>query len=193
MVRSRYGRLSQFDPAAVNDLLAAMAEEAAAVVEPGRFGAAVTVTRTAFMRYVGQGHEIPVGLPDEPLAPDAGQTIRVAFDAEYARFYDRPVPGSDVEVLSYAVALATAPQTPPPLDEGGLSGTSEPTPRGMQLIRDPVSTEVAEWPVYDRMSLAAGAHISGPAVIAEDETSTLVGAAWDATMQPDGALLLMQR
>ena len=191
VVRSRYSRLSQFDPAAVNDLLAGMAEEAAAVVESGRFGAAVTATRTAFMRYVGQGHEIPVALPDGPLAPDAGETIRVAFDAEYARFYDRPVPGSDVEVLSYAVALATALASPLPAGMGWARGlAAEPTSRGSQLIRDPVSTEAAEWPVYDRMSLAPGAHISGPAVIAEDETSTLVGAAWDATMQADGALLL---
>ncbi len=194
VVRSLYGRLSQFDPAAVNELLAGMAEEAASVVEPGRFGAPVLVTRTAFMRYVGQGHEIPVGLPEGPLAADAGETIRAVFDAEYARFYDRPVPGSDVEVLSYAVALATTPVSPPPVAAGGASGlAAEPASRGMQLIRDPVSTEVAQWPVYDRTSLAPGAHISGPAVIAEDETSTLVGAAWDATMQDDGALLLMHR
>ena len=194
VVRSRYGRLSQFDAGAVNDLLAAMAEEAAAVVEPGRFGAALTATRTAFMRYVGQGHEIPVRLPDGALAADAGATIRAAFDAEYARFYHRPVPGSDVEILSYAVALSTVLDSL--LATGGSSAeglANEPTSRGIQRIRDPVSAQVAEWPVFDRGSLAPGARIAGPAVIAEDETSTLVGAAWVAAMQPDGALVLTPR
>ncbi len=189
VVRSLYGRLGQFDADAVNHLLAAMAAEAAAVVEPGRFGAAVTTVRTAFMRYVGQGHEIPVALPDGELAPSSGATIRAAFDAEYARFYDRPVPGSDVEVLSYAVSVATVPErhaVQSPLPPAGASAD----PRGLQLIRDPVSTEAVEWPVYDRASLAPGVRITGPAIIAEDETSTLVGAAWEVSLQPDGSLVL---
>ncbi len=190
VVRSLYGRLGQFDAAAVNDLLAAMAAEAASVVEPGRFGAPVTVSRTAFMRYVGQGHEIPVRLPDGTLTPDAGMAIREAFDAEYARFYDRPVPGSDVEVLSYAVNVATELASVPPSGPEGAETAREGLSRGLQVIRDPVSTEVADWPVYDRHGLAIGVRIMGPAVIAEDETSTLVGADWDVTLQPDGSLVL---
>ena len=43
VVRSQYARLGRFDAAAADALLAAMAADAAAVVEPGRFGAA---TRT---------------------------------------------------------------------------------------------------------------------------------------------------
>ena len=104
VVRSQYGRLGRFDSVAADGLLAAMAQDAAAVVEPGRFGVPTRTVRTAFMRYVGQGHEIPVRLTDGPLDAAA---MRMAFDAEYARFYDRPVPGSDVEVMSYAVSVAT--------------------------------------------------------------------------------------
>ena len=192
VVRSLYGRLGQFDAAAVNELLAAMAAEAASVVEPGRFGAPVTVSRTAFMRYVGQGHEIPVRLPDEALTPDAGVAIREAFDAEYTRFYDRPVPGSDVEVLSYAVNVATELASvphPSPILEGAETAR-EGLPRGLQVIRDPVSTDIADWPVYDRHRLAPRVRIAGPAVIAEDETSTLVGADWDVMLQDDGSLVL---
>ena len=62
------------------------------------------------MRYVGQGHEIPVPLPARPLGADDVPQIRAAYDAEYTRFYDRPVPGSDVEIMSYAVVVATVPQ-----------------------------------------------------------------------------------
>ena len=40
-----------------------MRREATAVVEAGAGGAPLTVTRTAFMRYRGQGHEIEVGVP----------------------------------------------------------------------------------------------------------------------------------
>ena len=63
VVRSLYQRLSTFDTGAVNTLLASMHDEASTVVERGRLDAPVIETRIAFMRYVGQGHEIPVPLP----------------------------------------------------------------------------------------------------------------------------------
>ena len=185
VVRSQYARLGRFDPVAAHDLLAAMAADAAAVVEPGRFGAPTRTVRTAFMRYVGQGHEIPVRLSDGPLHAAA---LRAAFDAEYARFYDRPVPGSDVEVMSYAVSVATEVSSladpPPP--------TRPPEPPRMQRVRDPVGGAVTDWPVHDRSAMPPGTTVRGPAIIAEDETSTLVGAAWSATID-DRGLIVMTR
>ncbi len=186
VVRSLYGRLGSLDVAAVNALLDDMAAEAAAAVEPGRFGAAVQRHRLAFMRYVGQGHEIPVGLPEGTLPPDAAAALRRSFDAAYARFYDRPVPGSDVEVMSYAVSVATvaaAVAEPAPVRRPAAA------PR-TQAVRDPATGAVADWLVYDRDTLAPGVRIAGPAIIAEDETSTLVGAAWHATMDDRGILVL---
>ena len=53
-----------------------------------------------------------------------------------------------------------------------------------------VTGEVAEWPVYDRAQLRPGARIRGPAIIAEDETSTLVGPGWRAGVDRLGYLEL---
>ncbi len=186
VVRSQYARLGRFDGAAADELLAAMEADAAAVVEPGRFGVPTRTARTAFMRYVGQGHEIPVRLGDGKLDAAA---LRTAFDAEYARFYDRPVPGSDVEVMSYAVSVATetavqADPAPP---------TRPPEPPRHQPVRDPVSGDVAAWPVHDRAAMSPGTTVPGPAIIAEDETSTLVGANWIASIDPNGLIILDRR
>ena len=63
VVRSLYQRFSTFDVDAVNALLTEMAREAAEVVAQGSFGAPTRESRIAYMRYVGQGHEIPVPLP----------------------------------------------------------------------------------------------------------------------------------
>ena len=71
VVRSLYQRLGSLDLDAVNALLAAMAEEAASVVARGSFGAETEERRLAYMRYVGQGHEIAVPLPVRPL--DSGR------------------------------------------------------------------------------------------------------------------------
>src|SRR5436305_7644751 len=67
LVRSRHARLDDFDTAAVSDLLHEMAMEARALVEPGAAGMPVRERRAAFMRYVGQGHEITVELPNRRL------------------------------------------------------------------------------------------------------------------------------
>ena len=184
VVRSLYQRLSTLDVAAVNTLLAAMRAEALAVVEQGRFGAAVTETRIAFMRYVGQGHEIPVPLPVRVLSAADGDFIRAAYDREYARFFDRPVPGSDVEIMSYAVVLATAsaePPPPPPVVEA--TDVTSPLSR---LVRDTTTGEATPWALHDRAALAAGARITGPAIIAENETSTLISPGWRGVVNGAG-------
>jgi len=183
VVRSLYQRFSTFDVAAVNGLLADMEAEATAVVAQGSFGAPTTQSRVAYMRYVGQGHEIPVPLPARRLeAADVGE-IRTAYDVEYTRFYDRPVPGSDVEIMSYAVLVSTVPHDEQaPVMTADAAAVGAPAPARTQLVRDTGTGEVAPWPVYDRVVLARGVCIAGPAIIAEDETSTLVGRGWRATI-----------
>lgn len=188
VVRSLYQRFSTFDVAAVNALLAEMSAQAHAVVAQGSFGAPTRESRIAFMRYVGQGHEISVPLPARTLAAADVATIRAAYDAEYARFYDRPVPGSDVEILSYALVVSTVPREPAVVAAG--MGESRPAPARVQAVRDTATGEVAEWAVFDRADLVPGAVLPGPAIVAEAETSTLVGPGWTARMNGFGYLEL---
>ena len=190
VVRSLYQRFSTFDVVAVNALLAAMAAEAQEVVGQGSFAAATTESRIAYMRYVGQGHEIPVPLPSRMLVAADVALIRAAYDREYSRFYDRPVPGSDVEILSYAVVVATvtdATLVAPPATSTGVAG-----PDRTQVVRDIATGEVSCWAVQDRAALDVGVRISGPAILAEDETSTLIGPGWSATINAFGYIELMR-
>jgi N-methylhydantoinase A len=184
VVRSLYQRFSSFDVAAVNALLADMVAEALAVVEQGSFDAKLAHSRVAYMRYVGQGHEIPVPLPPRPLNEHDVPAIRAAYDTEYIRFYDRPVPGSDVEIMSYAVVVAAVPRDEPGVPVAGDEALFAPdaVPARTQLVCNTTTGEVSPWSVYDRMALAPGVQIAGPAIIAEDETSTLVSQGWRATV-----------
>ena len=185
VVRSLYQRFSTFDVDAVNGLLTSMRAEAMEAVERGSFGASVTETRTAYMRYVGQGHEIPVPLPGGVLLPGDVAAIRAAYDREYARFYDRPVPGSDVEIMSYAVVVATVTGDAGPAGESASDGQEVHAGR-TQLVRDTVTGEVSAWGILDRTALAQGSRITGPAIVAEDETSTLIGPGWTARLNSLG-------
>ena len=188
VVRSLYQRFGSFDVPAVNALLGAMAAEAATVVAQGGFGAPTTEGRLAYMRYVGQGHEIAVPLPARDLTEADVREIRALYDVEYTRFYDRPVPGSDVEVLSFAVTVATLTEAIEPVAD--VVPAPGPAPVRAQMVRDTVTGEVAAWPVFARAAIAPGAVLAGPCIVAEDETSTLVGAGWTCRMDGLGYLEL---
>jgi len=188
VVRSLYQRFRSFDAAAVNALLAEMSAEARGVVAQGAFGAPLVERRIAYMRYVGQGHEIAVELPVKTLAAADVEAVRAAYDVAYAGFYDRPVPGSDVEILSFAVTVATEVEAPPPVAE--VSEAPAPAPVRHQAVRDTARGAVSDWPVYDREGFAPGAAVAGPCIVAEAETSTLVGPGWTCRMDGLGYLEL---
>jgi N-methylhydantoinase A len=188
VVRSFYQRLSRFDIARVSALLAEMVREAAEVVAQGSFGAATRETRIAYMRYVGQGHEIAVPLPAHTLTEDDVATIRAAYDTEYTKFYNRPVPGSDIEVMSYAVTVATvAPAVNDTLAEPAAYAA---TAVGKRKVLDTAAGMVSDWLVYERAALAPGACFDGPAIVAEAETSTLAGPGWMGRITGEGYIEL---
>ena len=193
VVRSLYQRLSSFDADAVNALLADMQREAMTVVAQGGFGAPTTEMRTAYMRYVGQGHEIPVPLPARALHADDVVLIRARYDEEYTKFYDRPVPGSDVEVMSYAVVITTLPDEVEPLHPPSQTSASDGAAGETRLVRDTATGDVSRWTIVDRRSLVPGAGIDGPAIVAEDETSTLVSPGWRATINGLGYIDLLRK
>ncbi|HET6608267.1 MAG TPA: hydantoinase/oxoprolinase family protein, partial [Rhodopila sp.] len=190
VVRSLYQRLSTFDVAAVNDLLDGMRREAEDAVRLGSFGAPAVETRTAYMRYVGQGHEIAVSLPSEVLDANDVAVIRERYDTEYARLFDRPVPGSDIEIMSYAVVVTTVTPDIEPAARAESMFEEEPAASRTQLVRDTTTGAVAEWAIHDRTGLKVWAIVRGPAIIAEDETSTLIGPGWTATVNGLGYLEL---
>ncbi|MCX7370127.1 MAG: hydantoinase/oxoprolinase family protein [Alphaproteobacteria bacterium] len=190
VVKSLYQRFGSFDVAAVNGLLAAMSREAAGVVAEGAFGAPIEETRIAYMRYVGQGHEIAVPIPPRALTQQDVREIRALYDSEYSRFYDRPVPGSDVEILSFAVTVRTVEAHVEPA--AAVADAPAPSPIRVQMVRDTATGEVAEWQVYDREAMRPGATVVGPAIISEAETSTLIGPGWICRMDGLGYLDLIR-
>ncbi len=112
VVRSRYMRLSAFDAKVVRGVMEEMRKEATAVVARGAPGAETTESVHAYMRYVGQGHEIGVEVPGEVVAGTgsaAGDSsvdvLRRAFDRAYRAVYGRVIPGLDVEVLSWTLVV----------------------------------------------------------------------------------------
>ena len=191
VVRSRYMRLDAFDAGLANQLLAAMTAEANEVVAAGAGDRPLTQTRYAFMRYVGQGHEIVVPLPDRPLVAADRAALQAAYDAEYRTLFARVVPTAAVEVLSWGVVVST--EAPLPAVVPDPAERSVATEAARINVFDAETGEHREIPLYWRADLAVGAALSGPAVIAEDETSTYVPARFGARVAATGSIVLERR
>jgi N-methylhydantoinase A len=191
IVRGRLMRLGELDVAAVNRLLAAMRAEAEAVVRRGAPGAVLVEQRSAFMRYRGQGHEIAVALPVREFVAADRAKITELFEDAYRRLYSRSIPGVEIEILSWVVTLGAPAEGR--LANASAEQPSEPKPRQKRAVFDPDTGEFADVPIFWRSDLAPGARITGPAVIAEDETSTVVSPRFDARVDRFGYIELTRK
>ncbi len=192
IVRSGLQRLETFDAEAANALLAAMRAEAEPIVRRGAGDAALSETRSAFMRYRGQGHEIAVMLPTRPFQADDAAMLRAAFEDSYRRLYSRIIPGVEIEILSWVLLLSAPPpaepSAPPP-----APAPYTPAPARRRPVFDPESGELVPVAIHDRSALRPGAQIPGPAVIVEDETSTVITRLFDAHLDAFGYIELIRR
>ena len=191
VVRSRYMRFDGFDAAAANALFEALAAEARQVVESGARGRSLEERRTAYMRYVGQGHEIVVPVPSRALTAGDIPALRAAFEHEYKALFQRVIPDGAIEVLSWTLTLSTPHDLPAALSPVARIGGAKAI--GRRSVFDVATEAFAEVPVYARTDLARGQTVAGPALIVEDETTTFLSARFDAHVDAAGSIVLERR
>ena len=190
-VRSAYVRLSAYDADAVNEILDDVTNAAAAFVRTGMEGEELERGRYAYMRYVGQGWEIPVAIPDRRFGPDDAPRIKQWFEDAYEQFFGRPIEGLDIEIVSWSVKATSLLRPVEPVTE--LEAEFIAKPIGTRRLFDARRQVFVEAGVHHRTELAPGAGITGPAVIVEDETSVILTPDYDAVIQADGCILVQAK
>ena len=191
LIKSRHMRLDKFDFAAASTLLAEMSSDARVLVEPGARGAPTNERRLAYMRYVGQGHEISVPLPARALTADDAVALRAEFEREYSVLFRRPIPDAAIEVLSWSVLLST--DSPRAEATARVADKRAPSPDGSRAFFDGRAGAFVDVPVYRRAHLQAGVRVPGPAIITEDETSTFITASFNACIDGAGCIVMERR
>jgi len=175
-VRSAPGRLDALDWDRIASLFREMEAEGVAVLgDAGVPADDVTHRRIGEMRYVGQGHEIRVELPDGPLSADVVPALQAAYEAEYRRLYGRLGPPVPVEAITWRV-VSSGPRPELRLIAGTGGGADAGAARkGTRRAWMPELGGMAEVPVYDRYRLGPGAAFDGPAIVEERESTLIVG------------------
>ena len=190
VVRSHRSRLEAFDVASTEALLATMRDEAVRVVLAGAEGLArAGITRRVAIRYVGQGHELMVDVPDGPLGDDVARRLRDGFETAYRATYGMTIPAMGTETVSWSVTATLGGLSPPPPRDATSAG-DDGAPAVRRRFYDPGAQALVDGRALARNALLTGVAIDGPAVITEAETSTIVPGGYRAELTPGGHLLI---
>jgi N-methylhydantoinase A len=184
--RSLYMKLSDFDPETIRNVLAELQQEATGFVRSCDANSDIQAEYKAYMRYTGQGWEIPIILtPQLAAAPDM-DSFQTLFERDYAALFGRVVDGMDIEMTVWAVNATTPPAPVTPVDP--IAHASEAQPVGQRALFDPAQAQVFQAAIVQRRDMQPGQFIAGPAVITEDETTIVVPCSRTALAQPDGCI-----
>ncbi len=189
-VASRVMRLSEFSADEVNAMLGDLIDSAQGFVQE-RIQGKGRREITAFMRYAGQGWEIPVLLDDRKFSDGDAQQIADRFRRCYAQHFGRAVDelgNLEIEVVSWSVKVAERTNAPQQLNL--LAGDLAELDASIRPVYDPSVNQSTDSRIYARDDLSAGDRVAGPAIIVERETSTVVLSGFDAALQADGSILL---
>jgi N-methylhydantoinase A len=190
VVRTKHMRLDAFDPRAANDIIEQLRAQAMELVRTAATDAPVIESRYASMRYVGQGYEIDVRLPEASLDVSGAEQLREAFETEYRRLYTRTVPDVPIEIITWRIRVSTKTDTPPTLEN------PNPIPLQSKASRRVFDNSQGEWlkyGVYNRSEIEPGHYFSGPALVIEDQTTTVVNTDFDCLVNSAKHLVLTRR
>jgi len=149
----------------------------------------MTVVHSVDLRYHGQGFEIPVTI-DVDTFDGAGAglaAVAVRFDAEHERLF-----GFLLKNAHEVVTLRASATGPRPNVAAETLAQGDPDPSSAKVLDTDiwVSGGRVSAGVYDRSKLVAGAVVTGPAIITEMDSTTLVLPDHVAEVHPSGSLLI---
>lgn len=189
--RSVFMRLSEFQPQRIQSLLSELQTEATDFVRSCDESSEIVSQFKVYMRYSGQGWEIPIVLNSEQaLNPDANTFLQL-FETDYAALFGRTVQGMDVEITVWAVNATTP--TAVVQRVASVAAGEVAMVNTTRSVFDPALACTVEASVIQREELQAGQSVSGPAMISERETTIIIPSSRIAVTQKDGCIDIVTR
>ncbi len=185
-VRTCVRQQSSHDPAELEALWQTLEDAGRAeIMAEGVAADAIVLARSADLRYVGEGHEVPVPIPEDA---DAVPAMWREFHGVHRRTFGFHYEGrQDVEVVSLRVQATGRVHRPEIRPLEAKNGEARP------FARRPVYWRGSGWidcAVWRREDLAAGVAVAGPAIVEEYGSTVAVPATWRSRTDRYGNLVL---
>jgi N-methylhydantoinase A len=188
-LKSSIGLLATAPLDRVNAAFAELEGRALGDVAAEGFDRSVAVLRRRLdVRYVHQGYQLTIDAPCDPLTEDDRPQLAAAFNALHRQVYGQAAEGDDVEIVTFRVlaeiavdrfAFARLPER--------LEGRAQTGSRPMFDVQRRSFVDAA---VYDRGALAAGERISGPAIVNQFDSTTIILGGQRAHVDAYGTLMI---
>jgi N-methylhydantoinase A len=174
-VRSVFRHLNDVSFDEIEALYKSMEDEGrAALAQSGVTPDGVVIERAADMRYVGQEHAVTVDLPSAFFASKDRAAIKQQFDELHKVRYGTSAPKEPADLVSLRVTVLGTMKKPPKHSvEAGAAVPEKSAVRGIK----PVYFRNGGWvdtPVYLRDALKSGNCITGPALVEEHASTTVI-------------------
>jgi len=186
-------RLDTGSPASLEAAFKRLEDEARAVMaDTGLKLESATMKRLADGRFLGQGFDLVVELPEGPYLDGAAGRRRLteAFETAYREKFALTPPGVAVEFLNIRVS-ARAPVSGSEVVLQGRKGTGAAAAlKGRRPAYFSETGGFTETAVYDRYRLGVGDEIQGPAVVEEEGSTLVVGPGATARVATTGNMVL---
>ena len=172
-IRSRLAPLTEVTPEELNHIFDRLTAQALAELRGDGFAPnRIRIERALDMRYAGQGYEIAVPCPAEPLRPSDLKELRMRFDQRHQSAFGHMAPQEPVEIVSYRVrGLGLLPPIAMPTF-ARTGGALEDARRGSRRVR--FDGAELECPIYQRDQIDVGANVAGPAILEQLDCTTVV-------------------
>ena len=189
--RSVFMRMSSFAPDTIKNLFQDMRAEATEFVRSCDGEADILADYKVYMRYAGQGWEIPVSLSSSQAANPDADIFMGLFEEAYRQLFARTVEGLEVEITVWSVNATTKAKHAEPVEDTGLQAPLHHSEE--RALFDPATGKVMRAALHHRDELQTGLSVNGPAAITEDETTIIVPTSRFAVALTDGCIALQSK
>lgn len=183
LVRSHKVALDVADFEEIEEIFKGMEAEGIRTLQKSGRAEGIKFERSVDVRFVGQGSETNVPIPESDFTSVKRDEVRSRFDETYKKLYGRTYPDSPVEFINFKVR-ASLPERLlelPKMDK--KAGSLEHALKGSRPAYSGIAGDFIPYTVYDRYNLFPGAEFKGPAIIEERESTVIVGE--DASVSVD--------
>ncbi len=175
-VQSYISQLDDVDWVHVNDIFKSMEATAIDLIESaGVKTEDIEIQRSADMRYVGQGFEIVVPVPDGKLGPASQDELATAFDTTYEALFGRVLNEVPVETITWRMTASEPAPRPKIRFQTARSDADSEGIKGERPVYFTDENRFVDCPVFDRYNLDPGSTVRGPAIVEERESTVFVG------------------
>ena len=143
---------------------------------------------SADMRYHRQGYEIPVALEADEARSDGLVELEERFNGLHEQLYGFRMPGTACEIVNLrAVGFGSVPKPDLPVGELGSEDASGAVTDEHEIIFE---GRRAATKIYDRAGLQPGARFTGPAIVTEFDSTTVVLPGYEASVDRNFNILI---